>query len=236
MQCRSPVQWIIACVAGVRTVVQWSWHGYSRCDLSGSAVRLLSVGIASPGLSFWALTLSPFCQGWVYGHCLKHFLGSCAAGLRIYHFHSLLAIKCRLASPLCFCFVQMAKKRKLRTPSPVWQNLSREQRQQWIACQEREHDERKDEILTAPQRRDRTRMWREHDAVAASGALEETPGAVVGAERFEGDGTMKQLAREWEMSRWVLTQTLATFNPLQFTRLVCGRPVQVVCFCFLKHE
>ena len=145
--------------------------------------------------------------------------------------HSLLAVKCRLAPPF-FCFLTDGEKRKLRTPSPQWQNLSREERRRWIAYQEEEIHDRNDELLTISQRVDRTRMWREHDAIAASGALDEISGAVVGAESYDGDATIRRLAREWELSRWTLTQTIAAFNPLQFTRMVCGRPVQVAVFCF----
>ena len=130
----------------------------------------------------------------------------------------------------------MAKKRKLRTPSPAWQNLDREARRQWIALQEEEVFERNEEILKTTQRIDRNRMWREHEAIAASGALDEIPGLVVGAERFEEGSTMRRLAREWERSRWTLTQSVATWNPLQFTRIICGRPVQVACFCCMKND
>ena len=70
-------------------------------------------------------------------------------------------------------------------------------------------------------------MWREQDGVAASLSLDEWQGPVAGAEKFENGALLKRLAREWELSRWTLTASLATWNPIQYTSLMCGRPVPV---------
>ena len=57
---------------------------------------------------------------------------------------------------------------------------------------------------------DRNKMWRdtEQDATALSS---QTPtGQIAEAQKHEGNPRMKQLAAEWEVSRWSLTVTPAS--------------------------
>ena len=143
-----------------------------------------------------------------------------------------------------FVVVAVGKKR-LRTPSPPWSLPPREERRECIENQGEEVLARKGELCAVAQREDHSRLWREQHFVAASSSLDEWQGSVVGAENVEGDALMERLAREWELSRWTSTVSLATWNPLQYTSMICGRPVQVslgsymihvwlacICFCF----
>ena len=126
----------------------------------------------------------------------------------------------------CVGSVRAMGKRGNKKPAP-WSLPPRDERRQWIDAQDAELWNEKRQRFTAGQMAERNLMWREAEGSAAASSSEVPAAPIAGASQYEGDPRMKRLAHEWETARWSLTTAPASFNPLQYTRIVAGRPVQV---------